>query len=327
MNKEIISNARLLLLIGPILALLYTEKPEVRFSKFKSQYNAIHNQSGTIDLATIGSSRVIHAVSATSLQKEIKDLTNEDWVIYDMGINGRGMGTNYIILKELLSKRKVKRVLIEYNKGNNQGHLHFFLLASIRDLWTEVGNNSHLNIIDRSNFVLQTLFKRISKTWEKLLLGEDIAIKSNVLGKEIAYTTDTNQNLEHKKVNRKRLKTVEIKFSKTFFSKPENWELNSPTNIRMYNYIEDIIELTKEHDTELIFIHIVGRYFSIIDQNHITNFEKRFGTRLIQTDENTLRSWYSKDSTYVDPLHMSVIGSKLFSKWLGAELTKHDNEK
>ena len=311
---------RFLLLTLPVFAFFYTEKPTVRFKKFSDVYTSINSNTGNIDLATLGSSRVKHAINAFSLEKEIKTHTKEDWIVYDLAIDGRGMGVNYLLLKELLKTRKVKRVIIEYHKGKNDGHIHFFHLLGINDILTEFKNKTDIPIIKRISFILSELLKRTSKCWEKLFLGSDVEISNySVLKDSIHTTIDTNENGRITTIKEKRLRNVELRFSKTFFSKRQSWDFEDSVNIRTTNYVKDIIKLTKEFNVELTFVHYVGRYTDILSEQFIKEFKDYFKIDLLQPDEETIRSWYGQE-TYIDPIHMSVKGSKLFSEWLAEEL-------
>lgn len=317
---SLISNVLRLLLIPLFIGVIYiTEKPIVRWTEDIRSYKAIHSTNEEIDLVTIGSSKAVYAVNAPVIQKEISKLTNENWAVYDLSRPFNGMDHHYVILKELLKNRKVKKVLIEYSKTSKENHPYFFLKAPISDLLGDFHNQTTLSYVERSSLILNQLFKRIAKRWEEKILK---SFKSNSnKNSKFAINRVFDPHKAKRTKNSDQMRFYEKKYSNTFFNLRESWNLDSDEHVHSIKYLEKIIQLAEKHNTELIFVHYVGRYESILDEKFIKNFRTRFGVKLIQPKELIIRDWFSKDS-YNDVRHMSVSGSKLFAKWLAPELIK-----
>jgi uncharacterized protein YbgA (DUF1722 family) len=93
------------------------------------------------------------------------------------------------------------------------------------------------------------------------------------------------------------------------------WELDSIEEERNSFYIEKIIQLAKEHDTPILFMHIVGRYSTRLDTEMLKKFRSRYGVQILQPDLDVVLSWFEQN-TYYDPSHMNKNGARLFADWL-----------
>ncbi len=319
------SNSLLLVLLRllPVFIIIagcvyYTEQPTIRWNEDLCQYKTIHYQKGDVDLAIFGSSATMRSIHAPYITDEVHKSYGKNAVVYDFSRAQRGMGHYYIIAKELLESRRVKRILVEYNNSHNNGrHALFYLKAGVSDLLTEIETNKHKNLIERSALFLNLYFARITKRWEMYFLDK---IKPSKLPKKIkkAKTIDCNGHREG--VEPFNLLQAEMRHSVNWLNKRRSWNLLEDREIRNTEYVKKLIQLAKEHNTEIVFFHAIKRYTSIMSDEMLEKFEEYFNAPIVQPDTVTIKKWFDDDRSYNDTSHMTAVGSRYFAEWLATEL-------
>lgn len=303
------------ILIGLVV---FPQLNEFKWKEDECVYNIIFNQSGDIDLATIGSSRVKQAVYAPFIEEEIKKSKGENWVVRDLSHVGRDISLDYIILKNILDRRRIKRVMIEFNGfGVSTDITHY--KGSFKDLSNDVVSRSDLNLLMKTKRFLSNLFERTSKRWEQLLSGK--SLRCTALDEtEIMALSDCSKT--HNNVKTKNINNNDKNFKSRFLNKKLNSlspDFDNINGIRSDFYLRKIIDLTHENETEVFFVNFPRRYGILMDEDFMRDFENTYGVKYIQPEYETLKEWSSTNS-YVDAGHLTLDGSQRFSKWLTEKL-------
>ena len=305
----------LILILG--LGVLFTENSRVRWFEDQCQWNTIHLQEGTIDLAIFGSSRSARAVHAIEIEKSAAKFISPNLVVYDFSRTQRGLGHSYIMIKELLSNRRVSKLMVEFNSTHNRiYHDLMYLKSGVLDLAVEYQSEQHKPALTRAAFVLSSFIRRVAKRWEQLLLGK---IELKPWGKvDVVKAKSTDCVGPRNSIEPSVLLSAEKKQGDSWFSEGRTWNLEGPGEQRNDFYVKQIIKLATKYNTDLTFFHVVGRYTSLMSTEQLASFENRYQTKIIQPSEAELRIWFAQDA-YNDPSHMTLKGSQLFANWVTKE--------
>jgi len=306
-----------------MFAFSYSQLGYVRWAEDSCHYSLIHsNDTTVIDLAVFGSSRTMRAVHAPLLATEINLKVEKPWTVYDLSRQQRGMGHNYVMIKELLENREVKTILIEYNISRQKKyHDLFYLKASLADLWFDYLSEQKIGRVKRLGLLARRLAERTSKRWEQALLTMKLKVEPEESKAKPGVSVDCNGY--RNSIEPSVLEAAEEKNSEKYFTERFNWDFDSEREYRTSYYVNAIVVLAREYGVEPIFFHSVGRYTSVLDKKLLANFESRFGARILQPEDGDLKRWFAAKS-YADTSHMSPVGAAYFAKWLAQRLTSND---
>jgi hypothetical protein len=301
-----------------VACVAYTEAGPIRWAEDYCQWKAIHGQSGDVDLVVIGSSRAQQAANAALISEAAQEASGRPWIVYDLARAMRGMGHHHILVKDLLQARDVKRLLVEFN--STDAHVYhdlFYLKAGIGDLWEEISAESQRSLFMRVADAWGRFVKRVAKRWENYL--QATRLPPLTLAK-VRKAKNTDCVGQRDGVEPSVLLAAEARHGDAWFEHGREWNLDADEERRNSAYVDKLVKLAREHDVELTFFHAVGRYSTIMSQEMLARFEKRYGTRIIQPDTETLRRWFANDDSYNDTSHMTLTGSKYFTDWIVGDL-------
>lgn len=260
-------------------------------------YDRLYNNQLPIDLAFIGSSHTINAIT----EKRIQQSANCGALnIVNLGYCRMGRNMSYVLLKEILENKSVKSLVLEVREDEDRySHPVFPFLADSRDVLGAsllfnkdflVDNWDHFAY--RCQLIQETVFGHLIP---KVKESSDFGFMANV---------DTLPIKEALAVKEERISVIQ-----------EQGELARRFYIHYpRSYLQQISELCRQHQIQLYFLYLPG-YGSEVVQPIETGVYSTLGTLLLPPAEllNDRDNWH-------DPNHFNIGGAGRLSDWLGSRL-------
>jgi len=202
-------------------------------------YDRINNNSTPIDVAFIGTSRTIHAINDSVLQKQLLTVYSIKTHLANLGYYRFGRNMNYVIIKELLKKRTVKTIVLEVTSDEDiSSNLDFGYMADLID----VIYPAHINQVYFSD-LCKSFNVHLSYIKYKLNLENDTI--NCVLPQIYGYGNSTQL------ANLNDLKHMDRYPVTNYFGR---W----PNILYPRAYLNKIAELCKANNVKLYFLYIAG---------------------------------------------------------------------
>jgi len=303
--------------IGVVLALfaagvLWTDLPEVRYARYSCQYNLIYNQTGSVDLAVIGSSRTLQGVGAEVIADELQVP-----VVYNLAKNWRGQGINYAILTDLIANREVDTILVEANlPESGTFHAHFFLVGTIGD-WLRSNAYRSGNSFDfqQSSLTLHRVVERVVEQGS-LVLADQL----NAPRRIAAQAAETGFcRTRDERVRQSYLDTQAARYHQYYVGQTWSWDLHSDEASHDFGFYKAMADLAEAHEVELVFYHINQAYYSTLDPEFAAVFEVEVGAPILIPPPSLTRE-IEEMGGYADTTHMTATGREVYSRWLANAL-------
>jgi hypothetical protein len=295
--KKLFKNIALFLL--PLLLLLYflPIDKKLQYSGLTGDCHRhafwIHDRifwnTNDVDVAILGSSHTMNGVN-----DEILTLESNNQTITNFGYCRLGLNHRYVLLKEILKKKKIKHLIIEVRERESKySHPIFPFVASSKDVLTAppILNKAYFSDISK-HFTY-----KIEITQEKLYhVSERYGIKDSDYGFHTTADTALSQVLEKAKQKKKIPNPSKLD---RFF---QSWYYNI--------YLKKINRICKKKDIKLSFLYMPS--FGT-PQTKPINFDElsTYGNVIIPPQHilDNKNYWY-------DPDHFNRAGADEFSKWL-----------
>jgi len=300
-----------------VLVLAFADLPQIRYTEDKCLGELIWGQTGDIDIVSIGSSSARSGFSSDFLEDELFQRTGKHLIIYNMARAWRDSGHNYVVIKDLLERRKVKMLLVEYNSTEDPYHVYYPRKSKLADLFENFSVDSNDNFIIKLHTVVSWIFDRsslrLSEAMRNLKYKQPLYTNYKIKP-AITSTCDSITNREAYRVNN--LYTTNPKKKSN-----EKWDIHSIFEARNKYYNQKIIDLAQSHGTKIIFTTYTKLYHGLVDPKVIDEFEKTFNSEYIYPNEQKHDEFFKKEN-YLDSSHMNMVGQKQRMKWLADEISK-----
>lgn len=309
-----------LLLVAGALFFRWLDSPEIRYQRFPKIYDMIWNQGGEVDVVAIGSSRSARMFSADLLAEALAPV-RPNALIYDLSRSFRGMDANYVMLRDFLSHRRAKILLIEFNILEHidgmYSHKLLHEVGTIGDLFegtcfwhTEerfyTGFHHSLRLMQQK---LQYFYTKIlSGGWRSLSRTEP----------SVARTDDYILPLDY--VRPEKIEYMIEKAGEDWrMQDPDRWDITQKPELCEMHYLRRIMVLAEEKGAKVILYHITVNHGPPLAADFVHQVERQLGAPLLQMPEEELDRLY-KAGGYGDPGHGSEAGSRLWMRWLATQL-------
>lgn len=262
-------------------------------------YDRIFNNPKPIDIAFIGSSHTINGINDKLISKE-SDLGE----VVNLGYCRLGRNFSYVLLKELLLKKKPKYLVIEVREDEDRySHPIFPYIAQSSDV-----------------FFANPLFNKdiLTDLWThltyKIEISQDmfykheipVAIRTDDFGFASSKDTAAISTLEEIKLKRSKPKYSMSKIEHDFYEKFAKVYLNK------------ISELCIENNVKLVFLYLPGYGYSIEEPQEYETYIK-LGEVLIPP-----KSILAGQANWHDENHLNQTGAKELSLWLNEQINIKD---
>jgi hypothetical protein len=206
-------------------------------------YQKIFTDSTSIDIAFIGSSHTWHAVNDYLIETRWNSTRDDSIHFLNLGYCRFGRNIHYLLLKDLLEKKKLKAVVLEITpEEDHYSHIDFGYLADARDLF-----GAPL-LVNKDYF--SDLFKGFISRFEQFrsqLFGNSKSLSP--IDSRFGYGADSSV-MDSLNANSKlaALQNQPVVL-KTGFN--EFFYLNYPRQ-----YLRKIYKITSEHHVPLLFLYL-----------------------------------------------------------------------
>lgn len=295
------------LFIAPILVLLVIlpVNKRLKYQGLKDDclnhgiwvHDRIFENEKPIDYAFLGSSHTINSINDKLINENI-----DNGEAVNLGYCRFGRNLHYIILKELLSKKKVKHIFLEVREDENGfSHPIFPFMAETRDVLLAPPFLNHQLFSD----IWTHHVYKIELMQDELYKQEKEApINLESYGFSASYDTASSTFLEEIKTKRSQPKRQESEFERDF----------NKNYVRAY--LAKINELCKENEVKLSFIYLPS-FASIIEKPKEMNTYLQYGEVIIPP-----KSIFDNKDYWHDENHFNHAGAAAISLWLSEEIKK-----
>ncbi len=263
-------------------------------------YNRIYNNPKPVDVAFIGSSVTKSSINDFLLEKTFRKHSQLDWHFANLSFCQYGRNMNFVILKDLLTKKDVKFLVLEVRQDENRfGHPMFPYLAD-----NETVLASHL--LFNHDCFRDLYLASVSRVeyWKQRIFYKKPDYEKNERDYGHAYW---NQVVDSTKLEVIGLGEVKL------HQKKEIPIFRSMNMQYPKYYIEKINRLCKTHDVELLFLY-TPFYGGIGFPPKELAFFQRFGEVFIPP-----ASFFEKKSNWADRVHINIHGANPNSIWFAEE--------
>lgn len=286
-------------------------KHRYRFQQGQCAYNAIYNQKSDIDLLIIGGSRFWTVMNPQIIQKEMEKKYFRKLNIVSLSRNWSGPDYSYVVLRDLLERRKVKKILIMAEpKLFETYHLLFYSIAKFKDRAEIIISNKNQNLLFNISDYLKMTFKQLL----------DLSIKSNIKDKIVnSYGYSCLNEVSD---------GVYVNISKSYrYQYKENYNKLKPIRFDIFDkeyshsryFFRKIKDLSSKYDTKLIFFHLPRLMDPLWDQKTYQQWEKFYSSPIIKLP-NELRDTLYNNYSFYDGAHLNKNGMNILLPWL----SKHE---
>ena len=293
----------------------------VHYLRAKWVYERIHFDPTPIDVAFIGTSHTQSAIDSALVEKVLRE-RGHDWKVVNFAIPHLGRDLHYLIVRELLAKRRISRLVVELQEGEARApHPAFRLLADTSDLLESpvLVNTGYLDNLSRLPERQASLFLR-SRAPE--LFGLNRALRPEDY--EGPHWDDTLKihGISAQRTNvydAEHFRKPVAKLLQDFESKQALGKKLAPPFMRhrllyRYNllYLEDLLQLAKSNGVQIVFLYLpfLNGPEAPVDRELVLDYGPIFTPRDV-IDEASF--WQNED-------HLNVHGARRVSRWIGERL-------
>lgn len=296
-----------------VVILLHRYDDALRYRHLPCQYgllNSATRQANPIDYAFFGSSRSFEAINATIMADAIgrNQKISHQPIVYDLSKSWRGGGISYIMVRDFLSRNKVKNIVVEANFTNKLiYHNYWYSVATYADLIADIKTRRDISLLEKLSIFISHASRKFSGDIVALIQAKvptsggtesiDKFDCSSANGKERPDQRE-NARLRHK----------------VWQDRQITWDLASDFEARNDYYYEMLSELAAEYGVNLYFAYYNSSYSPRLSEEFVSSFEQRYEHSLIHIDDaNFLADVY--ETGFRDINHMKETGQQKYAEW------------
>ena len=317
--RPVLARAACLAALGWLAFWLSAEDLSYRWDPTLSRvYFGTHRDAGAIDLVVVGSSRTASGFDAHGFAEAYAERHGRELIVFDIARFARGPEVDYLTLRRLLAKRRVRHLLVEYQHGGlgpDALHPELHLAAGFGEISAVVWAQAHRPAWVRIQHILDLWVTRASGLAALAATGELEPIEFDPDDPAPARTRDPSSVAD--RARPERLKAAEARSG--WRDAPRRvWDFDAPDAAREARYAHKIVALAKANGASVTFQHPNRLYEPPLDESVAHEFRERFGARLLWVPERQLERLYPLG--YSDEKHLNVWGAKVWAEWLASEL-------
>lgn len=273
----------------------YVELKEDCFNHGIWIYDRIHNNPEKIDIAILGSSHTINGINDGLITEKLDSLNTVNF-----GYCRFGRNFHYSLLKEILTEKDIKKLIIEVRRGENRySHPIYPFIADTKDLFL---NNSLANreifqdIWNHLAYKLELFKDKIyDQTTKTGIRNDDFGFASNP-------DTASSRFLDEVKLKKSHADTIMSEFQKSV-----QYKLGR-------DFQKKIAKLCDKHHIEIfyLFIPTYGTIFTV--PKELKTYQK-YGKVLLPPTYI-----YDNQDFWFDEGHLNIAGANELSQWLAEQL-------
>ncbi len=296
------------------LILLVAERPNARLSgQYDYIYDKIYNQTGKVDIAASGGSRVARAIYGPYLKKSFdKTFSKSNSVALDLAFTGDGIDAQVSVLRMLVNQRDVDYLIIQlYDNGSrktNLTHNSFYKIGSLRDILFAPYNQNQEG--SRLSNRTREIYYRLSETLDRCVFPLTECFK-----KPKQEQASSSDHLLPRSLNPQRarwlLNREKIAGTK-FYQGERNWTIDTILNDRTRYFYEKLIADAKAHGTEVIVMDIPRGGMTAVEAKLAREIENNIGVKYIYPSNKELAVHYFE--YYGDSGHVNLLGERFYRK-------------
>jgi len=277
----------------------WTSVPEDCDNRGSWIYQRIFTDTTSVDIAFIGTSRTINGIQDTLITRLLSDVDGKKINVANLGYCRFGTEMQFLIAKDLISKKKVRTIVLEVNEGlSGTSHPIYPYFAATEDL---VHPASLMNQNTPSNyyngFLARLTQLRATILSESQSEGTPLP---NYGYRGYPGTADPATLIEPDAPHKRELNFIQ-RFDKIY---PEAW-------------IERTIALCRANNIEVLFVYLPSYHDQAQPQEELS-FYQSHATVLIPEQKQLHRK-----SLWRDHDHLNDPGAQILSIWLCEQLFKH----
>lgn len=305
-----------LVLIGWFV--LLTDDPQMRYQpSFKCWYRLIFYQDGPVDYVAMGSSRMLRAFGGPELADALHEQCGKQAVVYDLSRSLRGWGAAYVMLRDLLERRKVGHIIMDFNSTNVAYYRHFYFFGKMSDIWESVIAETKTPLSQRLANATRLSLRRFSHRLIGLengtiRLSRPIRKRTKPASGDCIRSDTPVRTWDIDRYKRARGDT----WAK---AKGFSWDPDSAAEQRSTYYYKKIVALARAHGTKITFLHIPRIYDRGLEPEFMASSSKRFGVEVLNLPAEVLDELFATKG-YGDDVHMTPLGRKRTMRWLSTHL-------
>ena len=288
--------------------------PNQRYQALPDHYRLIYGQEGAVDIAAVGSSRLMSAFNANLMADLLERRAGRKIVAYDLSKSWVGNGITYILVRDLLERRKVGCLLIDYKYTGGWINPLFHEAAGLADIFESGFTRDDLALPARLQDALNLSIKKYSKLATLTLSGE----LKDLSGKAMK-PAQTSELIPVHLIVPTRVFSLTLQEYKTWTKKPEvTWPLSLLSEARNRHYLKRIVELAQSKGTKVYFVNLPRLYSRSLTEGMARSVEAEFGVRLLRLPPKELAHLYPLG--FADAFHLNRRGMNVYTRWLAGEL-------
>jgi len=272
---------------------------------------ALASSNSTIDLVSIGSSRMMRAIDAYGIQDAVQQRLDRDVIVYDLSKPYRGPEVEYLFLRDALSRRPIKTMLIEYNRGSNNlsQHRNLMLIGHFRDIPFLYWNRPGLHLDERLQLTCRFILRKIAET---LIMAGTGKLRT------ILKEAKTQSNSFDPSPPKSQISLDGFKVVADWHESPNpGWDFDDLDTAMDSYMVREVVRMGRAAGTRTVFFHVPRVYQSTLDERFLTRFKAHFGAVLITLPVELLTQIYP--GSYADSSHMNPHGAALVSNWIAQQ--------
>ncbi len=251
--------------------------------------------TASIDIAFIGSSRTIHAISDSLIESLMGHADNPSQHVVNLGYCRFGRNLDFVIVKDLLTAKRIKKLVLEVREDEDPfSHLDFGYIASSRDLLQPVFFNARYFTDFWKGLQMRVEWAKSGLKVRPVENGSH-SIPSSIYG----YGSSAI-SLPAGEAHPSSLPESTMKFSII-------------RGIKMHyprHYIAEIAALAKANDVRLCFLYLPSfGYSQRMPREYL--YYREFGQVLLPPE-----IIFSNHSNFMDVNHLNDLGSAQMAEWL-----------
>ena len=262
-------------------------------------YDRIFNNEKPIDIAFIGSSHTINGINDKLISENI-----DYGKAVNLGYCRLGRNLSYVLLKDLISQKKIKILILEVREDEDRySHPIFPYVATSRDVLLP---NPFFNRDILSDIWTHLTYK--TEILQDYIYNQqkDTPLRNNDYGFASSKDTASSKFLDEIKLKRSIKKMTLTKFKRNFYMSFAR------------KYLSKINELCKKNNIQIIFLYLPSYGYSIEKPKEFETYNK-YGKVLIVPKfilENK-NNWHDEE-------HLNQTGANELSIWISNQINKNE---